>query len=48
MAQRVKNPTSVGQVAVEVQVCSLTQHNGLKDLALPQLQLGFSPCQELP
>ena len=37
MAQQVKNPTAVGQVATEEQVQSLAQHSGLKGLALLQL-----------
>ena len=49
MVQWVKNLTSVAQIPVEVQVRSLAQHNGLKDLVLlqlwhkSQLCLGFSP-----
>ena len=38
MAQWVKNPTEAAQVAAEMQVQSLAQCNGLKALALPQLQ----------
>ena len=38
MTQWVKNPTTVAQAAVEVQVQSLDQHSGLKDPALLQLQ----------
>ena len=47
MAQWIKNPPAVAQVAGEAQVLSLTQW--VKDLALPQLwrrsqlQLRFSP-----
>ena len=37
VAQWVKNPTAVAQVAVEAQVGSLAQHSGLKALVLPQL-----------
>ena len=40
-----KNLTAVVQVAAEVQFQSLTPRSRLKDLALPQLQLGFSPWQ---
>ena len=43
MAQRVKNPTVMAQVIVEVWVSSLTRQSGLKDPVLPQLQLGFNP-----
>ena len=42
VAQWVKNPTVTARVAAEV--CrSPSQHSGLKDLALLQLQLGFNP-----
>ena len=37
MAQWVKNPTVVAQVAAEVGVQSLAWCSGLKDLVLPQL-----------
>ena len=43
MAQWVKNPTAVAPDAAEVQIQFPGGHNELKDLALPQLQLGFSP-----
>lgn len=43
MAQWVKNPTAVAQVAVGAQFRSPDQHSGLKDLALLQLWLGISP-----
>ena len=43
MAQRVKNPTVMAQVIVEVGVSSLAWQRGLKDPVLPQLQLGFNP-----
>ena len=43
MVQWVKNPTLVNMVAVEAQVRSLAQSSGLKDLALPQLQLRLNP-----
>ena len=49
MAQWVKNPTAVSQVAVEARVPSPAQHSGLKDPALPPLRrrsqqrLGFGP-----
>ena len=43
MAQCVKNPNAVAQVAAEVQIRSLTRYRGLKDLLLVQLQLGFNP-----
>ena len=36
MAQWVKNSTAAVQAAWEVQVWSLSQHGGLKDLALRQ------------
>ena len=39
----VRNLTAASQVAAEVQVCSPAQSCGLKDLALSQLWLGFSP-----
>ena len=43
-ARRIKNLTAAAQVAVKVQVQSLaTWRSGLKDLALMQLWLGFSP-----
>ena len=52
MGQWAENPTAVAQLAEAevVQVQSLAQPGGLKDLVLPQLQcrsqlqLGFSPC----
>ena len=49
MAQWVKNPTTVVQVAMEAQVRSLAWYSELKDPALPQLwcrlqlQLRLSP-----
>ena len=49
MAQWIKNPTAVAQVAVEVRVQFLTWYSELKDPMLPQLQcrlelrLIFSP-----
>ena len=49
MAQWVKSPTVVAQVASEVCVPPLAQHSGLKDPVLlqpqhrSQLQLGFNP-----
>ena len=41
MAHWVKPPTAAARVPVEVQVRSLAQHSGLKDLMLPQLQHGW-------
>ena len=41
IAQSVKSPTAVAQVAVEVQFHSPAQCSGLKDVALPQLWLRF-------
>ena len=41
-----KNVTTVAWVAAEVLVRS--QCSGVKDLALPQLQLGFSPWPRNP
>ena len=38
MAQWVKNLTAAARVAVEMQVQSLAQCTGFKDLALPQLR----------
>ena len=46
MVQWAKNPTAVAQVTEEVQVRSPAQHSGLKDLTLPQPQLGFNPWTE--
>ena len=43
MAQYVKNLTAVAWVAAEVWVSPPTPRSGFKDLALPQLQLGFNP-----
>ena len=43
MAQWVKNPTAVAQVAMEVWVQSLARCSGLRNPELPQLQLKFSP-----
>ena len=43
MTQWVKNLTAVAGFAVEVRAGSLAQGSGLKDLALPQLWLGFNP-----
>ena len=42
MVQWVKNLTVVAQVAVKLQVQSLTWGSGLKDVVLPQLQLRFN------
>ena len=42
MAEWVKNQTAAAQVTAEVWVPSLAWHSGLKDLALPLLQLGCS------
>ena len=42
MVQWAKNLSAVAQVPVEALVPSLAQRSGLKDLVLPQLQLGFS------
>ena len=39
MVQWVKNATAVAQAAAEVWVQSLAEHSGLKDPALPHLQL---------
>ena len=41
MVQWVKNVTAAAPVTVEVR--SLAWCSGLKDTALPQLQLGFNP-----
>ena len=41
MVQLVKNPPAAAQVAAELQVHSPTQHSGLKDLVLLQLQHGL-------
>ena len=38
MAQWVKNPSAVSQVAAEAQVPPLDWYRGLNNLALPQLQ----------
>ena len=38
MAQWVKNPTATSRVTAEMQIQSPTQHSGLKNPALPQLQ----------
>ena len=38
MARWVKNLTAAALVAVQMQVQSLAQHYGLKDLVLPKLQ----------
>ena len=46
MVQWVKSMTAAAQVAVEVWVQSLAWCTGLKDLVLPQLPPGFSPCLE--
>ena len=43
MGQLVKNSTAAAWVAAEEWVPSPIRHSGLKDLALPQLWLGFSP-----
>ena len=43
MVQWVKNPTAEAQVTAEVQVRSLAQSSGVKDLALLQLWLPFNP-----
>ena len=49
LAQCVKNPNAVAQVAMEAQVQSSARGSGLKDLALPQLhprlhlRLRFNP-----
>ena len=43
MAQWVQNSTAAAWVAAEVGVRSLAQRSGLKDVALPQLWLGFIP-----
>ena len=43
MAQWVKNPMAVAQVAAEVWVQSLARCSGLNDPASLQLWLGFSP-----
>ena len=42
VAQWVKNPTAVAGIIAEVQVQSLAQHSGLKDLALLQLRFRFN------
>ena len=39
----VKDSTAVAWVSVEALVQSLTHYSGLKDLALPQLWLRFTP-----
>ena len=44
MVQWVKNPISAAQVTAEAQVRSLARHSGLKDPALPQLQLNSIPA----
>ena len=43
MAQWIKNPSTVAQVAAGVRVQSSAQCGGLKVPALQQLQFGFSP-----
>ena len=43
VAQWVKNPTAAAQVAAEVRVRSPARSSRLKDLALLQLWLRFSP-----
>lgn len=43
MVQWVQNPVAVAQVSVVVQVQHLVWSRGLKDVALLQLGLGFSP-----
>ena len=51
MAKWVKNPAAAARVAVEVQVRSPAQPNGLKYLALPEPHCKSqtqSPAQELP
>ena len=43
MVQWVENLTAAAQVTAEAQTQSLAWHSGLKDLALPRLQLIFHP-----
>jgi len=43
VVQWVKSQTAAAQVTAEVQVRSLAQCSGLKDRALPQVQLRFNP-----
>ena len=43
VVQQVKNPTALAPFAAEEQVPSVAWCTGLKDLALPQLWLGFNP-----
>ena len=40
--------TAAARVAVDVWVQFLARHSGLKDPALPQLQLGFNPWPQEP
>lgn len=48
MVHWVKNQTAATWVTAEMWVQSMAQYSGLKELALPQIQLGFSPlAQEL-
>lgn len=41
-----KNPTAMARIAAKAQVWSLNLHSGLKDMALLQLWLRFTPCPE--
>ena len=43
VVQWLNNPTTVARVMAKTRIRSLAKHSGLKDPALPHLQLRFSP-----